>query len=644
MSWLTPLGFLGLIGLIALIIIYIIKPNYQQKFISSTYVWKLSLKYKKKKLPINKFRNILTFIAQVLIITLCSALIAGPIIKAAKGNEYPEKVAIIDASASMWTSLGGETRFQRAVNEAMDMAEESAANDSPFSVIVAGQKASYLVQRATADNLSDTLEQLNALIKPNAIQCSYGKADVDGAMKLSESVLEENPQAEISFLTGKEYYDAGKVNVVDVSDINEWNAGILDVRVTMEENYYKIAVDVACYGKDALVPLYVDIHGANVEKSEIELSAYIQCVSNQVQTVTYWANFEDVDDENSVFVYMYESIHVHLGVDDNYVLDNNHFVYGGVKPLVKVQYYSTTPNNFYSGLLMAWRNTMRNVWDIEITEIKDVNKNEPKFPELSGFDLYLFENKMPESMPTDGIVLLINPDKAPSGSGLRVLGAALPPYPQLMPMEGDMTHPVMKHITAENIQVMMHANIDGMGSEGYETLMSCEGLSTVLVKNTSMEKVGVIGFSTKYSTAAITPDFSMLFLNMMNYFMPATVNGYSFDINTSVQLNARGESLTVSDPNGKTTEYTEFPTELVLNAPGVYTMSQIPMSGISMVENIYVKSPASESDITCKLDALTNPYFGQLKENADYDLVFYFAAAIVAFLFIEWWLQTREHF
>ena len=44
MSWLTPLGFLGLIGLIALILIYIIKPNYQQKLISTTYIWKLSLK------------------------------------------------------------------------------------------------------------------------------------------------------------------------------------------------------------------------------------------------------------------------------------------------------------------------------------------------------------------------------------------------------------------------------------------------------------------------------------------------------------------------------------------------------------------------------------------------------------------------
>ena len=49
MSLLVPLGLLGLLGIIALIIIYIIKPNYQNKFISSTFIWKLSLKYKKKK-------------------------------------------------------------------------------------------------------------------------------------------------------------------------------------------------------------------------------------------------------------------------------------------------------------------------------------------------------------------------------------------------------------------------------------------------------------------------------------------------------------------------------------------------------------------------------------------------------------------
>ena len=61
MTLLIPLGLLGLLAIAALILIYIIKPNYQQKFISSTYVWKLSLKLKRKKLPLNRLRNILKF-------------------------------------------------------------------------------------------------------------------------------------------------------------------------------------------------------------------------------------------------------------------------------------------------------------------------------------------------------------------------------------------------------------------------------------------------------------------------------------------------------------------------------------------------------------------------------------------------------
>ena len=68
MSLLTPLGLLGLLSIVALIIIYIIRPNYQEKFISTTFVWNLSLKYRKKRIPTSKLRNILLIICQILIL------------------------------------------------------------------------------------------------------------------------------------------------------------------------------------------------------------------------------------------------------------------------------------------------------------------------------------------------------------------------------------------------------------------------------------------------------------------------------------------------------------------------------------------------------------------------------------------------
>ena len=125
MTWLTPIGLLGLIGLIILIIIYIIKPNYMQKVISSTFVWRLSLKYRKKRLPMSKLHNILLFICQVLILTICALLLARPVISSVKMGDENEKVIIIDASASMMVSDGSSTRFERAVERAKEVAEKT---------------------------------------------------------------------------------------------------------------------------------------------------------------------------------------------------------------------------------------------------------------------------------------------------------------------------------------------------------------------------------------------------------------------------------------------------------------------------------------------------------------------------------------
>ena len=101
MTWLAPLGFLGLIGLIILIIIYIIKPNFQLRYISTTYVWKRSLKYRKKKIPLNKLRNILLFLCQVAVLTATSCILAQPIIHVDKRKSDADLNLIIDASASI---------------------------------------------------------------------------------------------------------------------------------------------------------------------------------------------------------------------------------------------------------------------------------------------------------------------------------------------------------------------------------------------------------------------------------------------------------------------------------------------------------------------------------------------------------------
>ena len=67
MTLLTPLGLIALIGIPIVIIIYILKPKYQEKTINSTYIWKLSLKYRKRKLPLQWLkRSLLLLVLPIL--------------------------------------------------------------------------------------------------------------------------------------------------------------------------------------------------------------------------------------------------------------------------------------------------------------------------------------------------------------------------------------------------------------------------------------------------------------------------------------------------------------------------------------------------------------------------------------------------
>ena len=216
MNWLAPLGFLGLIGVIVLIIIYIIKPNYQQKVISSTYVWRLSLKYRKRRLPINRLQNILLFLCQLLILTICAALLARPVIPFEKVGDENEKVILIDASASMQVSDGNTTRFERAVTEAKLLAEETFEKGGVVSLILADATPEFLCQRIGDAQSAEVMAKLDALIAGEGA-CTYSSANLQGAVALAEEVLNYNNEAQVHLITATEYLERNGILIRDVS-------------------------------------------------------------------------------------------------------------------------------------------------------------------------------------------------------------------------------------------------------------------------------------------------------------------------------------------------------------------------------------------------------------------------------------------
>ncbi|MBE6630910.1 MAG: VWA domain-containing protein [Ruminococcaceae bacterium] len=634
MTWLTPIGFLGLIGLVALIVIYIIKPNYQNKTISSTYVWRLSLKYRKKRIPLSRLNHILLFLCQCLILTICALLLAQPVIASQKPGDENEKVIIIDASASMMASDGVNTRFERAVEQAKIMVEDTVSGGGLVSVIVAdGKPDKFLAQRVSGDQLDEVFGALDALVA-DGTKCTYGSADLDKAVELAQEVLNYNNEAQVYLYTGTSFTQKNGIIVQNVGVEGEWNAAVLGCDAKYNENnHYEITVDLGCFGRTEQLTVYCEVHGANGRTDKVapySKSEFFDPTEEEKRVVF------TTDDFGGQPLYSFDYLEVYVSVADSFAEDNFFFLYGGKKPTIRVQYASSIPNNYFAGIVRTMRETMKNQWKIEFVECKADEKGKTE-----GFDLYIFEHRMPDVMPTDGVVLLVDPNKAPDGSGLRI-GQAYAVNSDTTLASG-VTHDLMKYADPGRVTVSKY--IDIQSHDNYEELAYYNGRPMILAKNEPQAKVVVWAFDLNYSNLCAMPDFSFMMYNMFRYYIPATMSANAFEIGDTVQLTARGTELKVTGNGMEPVDFAEGFGEIALTHPGTYTVTQRSMQGETvLVENFFVRIPREESNIGRTEDALPVLNVERTNEIAFEDLLFYFAIALVAFMFAEWYLQAKKNY
>ncbi|MBQ9728259.1 MAG: VWA domain-containing protein [Clostridia bacterium] len=662
MKLLAPLGLLGLLSIIVLIIIYIIKPNYQQKFISSTFVWKLSLKYRKKKIPTSRLRNFLIILCQILILTSCALILAQPnkILKAEISEK--EVVIIVDSSASMRTETNGELRFERAVDSALEFANSVLDENGIVSVILADTKGSVLVSRVRADNRIAVADALEPLLDGDTA-CSYGSADIEGAVALCEDIVLENPDAEIYVYTDTtySYLPEGITVVNDFCDNEEWNAAILDAYAVLDEGYYSFVIDVACYNRDMQIAVEMEVHGANAYDSNesgltVPFVEYVECNRDETVRIVFinsdLYNPEADMQENVVYhliedadeIFSYQSVHISINEQDSFAEDNSFNIYSGQKEVLKVMYASKVPgtindftsgaNPFFAGILYTLKVAYEDRWDIQITELKSMADYE-----LEGYDLYIFEHTMPTTMPKDGVVILADPWSAPDNSGIRVGTTSY--INHSTPLAVAEQHQILNNVVAENITLSSYIPVTYY-DPSYQVLLNCNSRPVLMVRNDERAKVVVMPFNIHYSNVAISKDFPILMYNIFEYFFPATVKGNSFEVNENVAVNARGDELYVTVGSEHLYTFNEFPTVMKVSMPGTYQLTQTTFSGKNVTESIYVKIPAKESNIWRLDETLKSPYAERKQEDFFKDLMVYVAAALVALLFIEWWLQSRE--
>lgn len=655
MSFLQPLGLLGLIGVPIIIIIYIIKSRYVQKPVASTFIWKRSLKYVKRKIPLSVILSLL-LILQILTVVAASLAISRPTVKPLKSNET---IYILDASASMQNTMDGQSRFEIAKEYILTEAE-NIGNNSRVSVIFADTKVApedVLVTRT--ENKIDIRYQLED------VTCTDGDADIEGALEEASKIQELNAGATIKLITDKDYENVEGLEVVNISRVGEHNVSILSVvEETLLTGDYQFTAEVVSYGKgsECVMGIYVD--GAFMGSKSVILPNTNMNEGGTVRVI-FTPNILTESSETQVIVPItnikeYKEVKVVIEAKDGIQADNQFLLYSLTKTQPKILFVSS---KFKSGSDGTVDSTKPTSLTIALASNGFVTKGEDMFLSVdavldsgrsfSGYDLYIFEGVEPpegEDFPTDGAVWLFNPSKIPDVvSGVEIL------YDNEQSGDFEM---MLASQSQTNVYTTITKNLDskiGLGKYkpmshlgNFEKIFSCDNNQPAIIAGTSGGvRMVVTNFDFNHSEWPYkVTDYIILMNNLMTYSLPDVLPSRDFEIGQTVQFNAPAGAtqLTFKYEGIILDETTDLDMKFVLDKVGVYEVEVLFNDETTASYMLPTHIPNGESNIVIVGENVVAAEIpaDSVVEAEPIEIFPYLIALLILLLVTEWGVYHRD--
>lgn len=642
------MGLLGLIAIAALLAVYLIRPQYRKKVISGTVVWKRVLMRKKKRRP--TFDHVFLFILQALVLAIFSVGLAQPLLYSQKALlEDAEYILILDASASMRASSAeGGTRFERAVAAAKENIDAlfSEADGGMVSLIVADGEPAYLFSDLKEERRADIFRMLDALT------CTLGGSDLEGAIRLAGSRLDDNPYAKIFLYTDTGFGGLGTaVETVNVSDAaTERNVAILGCNVGRQDNQYLFELVLGAYGDVTLRrTVSVDIRGADNGQGgrdlhlEIPVSFAAGGEDARGQTVRLQFSATDPQYGGSAdwFFDTYDEVEIRIpDLNDSVPGDDVYFVYGGIRDTVKVEYWSKKSKVFWQ---YGFHNLANNMDGTRAISFREIYWDQEMLAENEGYDFYIFEHSIPAEileagLPQDGVVLLVDPDETLAAAQIGLSVEETADLGELTACTGT-DHPLLAYMDPAEIHLTQYKKLSA-DDASFAPVLFVNGDPAMLVKNTPASKMVVLPFSINMSDF-YGEQFQIFLYDLINYFMPLTLEKSDFDLGETAQLRCKGETLEVSC-GAQTETFSAFPTEFTFSEVGTYVLTtDFGLARADEIRRAYVHTPASESAIFAQSDFRITLDNREITAEDGEDIFLWLAAAALVLMAAEWCIQYK---
>ena len=622
MSFLHPAGLWGLLGIPVLILIYIIKPKFKEKLVTSTFIWKLSKKYQKKKLPW-QITNLLLFVMQLFTVITISFILARPVLVTKDGAA--EKIVILDASASMLVEEKDNSRFQLAKEQIYELADKMESYGK-MTVITAGMESRVLVERSdSVKNIKDAVERA---------ECTYGEAALQEAFALAEEALEENPEAAVYLITDKEYEANESINVINVAE-KSGNVAIGELRAEHAGNRNILfSADITAYAMDtvATVVLYVD--GILADAQMVGLVADVPAV----------VEFADLGIRD------YSEAKVYLEVADAVAFDNEYYLFNEKQTEYEVLLVSEEPTFLEAALMTLDNVVITTVASLEELDLGAQWVNGAVVENIpgNGYDLYIYDGIVPKELPGDGSVWMIHPDRVPKGVTFK-LGEAMfsEDYLEKAPDSGtELFAQITKEVSVSDVYINEYVEI--YSPLGFETLYTCNDAPMILAGETEHAKTVVFAFDLGASNLPLRIAFPALMHNLLEYSLTPVLDSLAYEVGDTITLNKVSgsvlTSVTANHPAAVAEHYVKLPVSFVAEEPGVYTVSGVLMDETVVENKYFVRYSSSESNLTAAGGVL--PEFDTAASEVSYEkeITKWLVIALLVLLLVEYILQHREQF
>jgi len=600
MTLYSPLALLFLLTVPAVIVLYLLKQRHRDYTVSSLYLWDEALKDLEANAPWQKLKKNLLMVLQIMLMVLLAFALSRPFLNTG-ANEAGNYVIVIDTSFNMQATDVAPNRFEAAKKEALNFIK----NLRPKSLVTLVSMGGGSV---IEENLSSDRNKL--IEKINSLKVTNSAVNLDDAANLLRSVARQYPGTAVALFGSHEL----KVPGVDISfsnlSGNGDNYAVLLLSHALSGKNLTALARIANYGKSsATLPVSLYADGNVLDAKNVSLDP------GEVSTV-YWNSIPEST----------RTLECRIEKKDS--LDADNHCWDSVNPIKTGRVMLATEKNIFVEKALSLMNNIR-LYKTTPTENTG----------LKNYDLYIFDGFLPEKLPTDGSLMIINP-----------------PANNLFKVDGEIEQPVLKKSTHELFKYINDftftigkAKKMVLPNWARTVLDSREG-PVIFAGALENRRIIVLGFDLHNSDMVLKPAFPIMMSNVLEWLIPSRIKniesvypGQDIDFN----LDPKAGRVRVITPSGKAADIAPpFPAATYTGTGeiGQYILEQTTSDG-TLYHYFSVNAPA-QKDSNLIAAAADSPQDSktaapQKRVGTGFSLQAILLWLAILVLAIEWWVYSN---